>query len=136
MLPHSTISPSCRDRNPMADGSYRLQIVRNIEQRGTHITIQAGQHGKDFHLRHRIQCAGGLVSNEQRWRVHHGDSDQDSLRLSYADLRGVAALELFLVRKSDSCKRPSHGGTAFAATALGVSSPCFSKLCAYSQGRI
>lgn len=49
----------------VADGRYRLQIVRDVKHGNTQLVIEFQEQVEDFGLRDCVESAGGFVRDEQ-----------------------------------------------------------------------
>ena len=84
-------------RQPVAQLQDRDEVVGYVEERCPALAIQAAKQSDDLSLGHGIEGAGGFVRDEDRRVMEKRQRDEDSLRLSDADLAGLPVQEAFVV---------------------------------------
>ena len=112
------------------------QIVRNIKDAHTQLTVELRKQAQDFRLSDRIQGAGGLIGNEERRAVEDSHRDDDTLGLADAQLGRAATQKIVVVWETDVRQRGADCGGTFFSRAVRVSAPGFTELRADTQSRV
>ena len=63
------------DRHSMADGGYRKQVMRDIENAHAEFAAESSEQLQDFRLRDQVEGAGGLIGDQQQWAMKNGHRD-------------------------------------------------------------
>src|SRR5262249_5717203 len=112
-------------RDPIADGSYRQQIVRDEQDADLQSAPQFGEELENFCLRDDVESAGWLIGNHKCRSMHHGHGDQNALCLTDAQLRGITSEEVIVRRQIHGLQKMQQSLVAGIAAAAGMNSPGF-----------
>src|SRR5260370_7866418 len=104
------------------------QIVRNIKDAHTQLTIEVRKQAQNFRLSDGIQGAGGLVGNEERRAVEDSHRDDDTLGLADAQLGRAAAQKIVVVWETDVRQPGADCGGTFFSPAAPLSPPGFADI--------
>src|SRR5689334_16119056 len=95
------------------------QIVRDKQDGDVALAGELAKDPQDLFRGDRVKRAGGLVGDDQRWVMQDGHSNKHALRLSHADLRGLAVKEFFVRIEVEAAQQLEEDGSAmFAASRL------------------
>src|ERR1700731_4056733 len=81
--------PLVHHRNAIADRRDRQKIMRDEQDPHSQPAAERRKQRQNLRLRVDVESAGGFVGNQQGWPMQNSHSDQDSLRLTNAELRWI-----------------------------------------------
>ncbi len=95
-----------QDRDPVAKGCHRPQIVGDEQHRHVELAAQPPEQLENFFLRNRIQGAGRLIRQQERRAMQGRHGDQDPLRQPDAELPGIVPEESLFRRQAHALQVP------------------------------
>src|ERR1051326_9096997 len=125
--------PLMNQRDAVAEAVSLEQIVRDEDQTHTEPAVQVSKQGDDLSLGHCVERTGRLVSNEQGRTMQDCHCNQHALGLANADLRWIAAQELFCLRKAHIHQGAKNGFFFMLLSAFAMQFPSFLQLRAQTQ---
>jgi hypothetical protein len=89
------------DRDTIAKSGDRQQIVRDVQDRHIQLAPQPSEKPQNLRLRDYIERAGGFIGNQQPRPVQNRECNENALRESDTELRGVFPDHVLLQWQAD-----------------------------------
>jgi hypothetical protein len=116
------------DRDAVAKPHDGDEVVGNIEQTGPVPAIQVAEQIDNLHLGDGIKRAGRLIRDDERGPMQKGQSNQHTLCLAYADLRGTTTEKGIVSWELYFCHELSDSLEHRSSPAFLVSPPGFAEM--------